>query len=198
LGSVAEVRSQSPHATRPATPSPGYGPGRDDEPEIPRASARLVKHALDRLTAACGLIVTAPLMAAVALGLRSATGQVLRREERVGEGGRTIVVRSFAISDALRERSGMWRLVAGTGLSTLPQLWSVLRGEMSIIGPRPREHGRPPPPMRPGLTGLAQLEQLERWLSIAEQIELDADYARTWSLALDARIVWRTLWAVLR
>jgi lipopolysaccharide/colanic/teichoic acid biosynthesis glycosyltransferase len=195
---VAEVRSQSPRATRPDPPGPAYGPGTGDEPELPRPSSRFVKHALDRLTAAGGLIVTAPLLALVALALRSATGQVLRREERVGEGGRTILVRSFAITDALRERSRVWRLIAGTGLSTLPQLWSVLRGEMSIIGPRPREHGYPPPPMRPGLTGLAQLEQLQRWLSIAEQIELDQQYARTWSLALDARIVWRTLWFVLR
>jgi lipopolysaccharide/colanic/teichoic acid biosynthesis glycosyltransferase len=52
--------------------------------------------------------------------------------------------------------------------------------------------------MRPGLTGLAQLEQLGRWLSIAEQIELDQQYMRTWSLTLDAKIVWRTLWFVLR
>jgi lipopolysaccharide/colanic/teichoic acid biosynthesis glycosyltransferase len=88
--------------------------------------------------------------------------------------------------------------VSGTGLTALPQLWSVVRGEMSIIGPRPRETAFDPPPMRPGLTGLAQLEQLERWLSIAQQIELDAEYARTWSLALDARIVWRTMWCVLR
>jgi lipopolysaccharide/colanic/teichoic acid biosynthesis glycosyltransferase len=194
---VAEVRSKSLRAA-PAAPPPAYGPGAGDEPELPRPGTRFIKHALDRLTAAGGLIVTAPLLAIVALSLRSATGHVLRRDERVGEGGRTILVRSFAITDALRERSRMWRLVAGTGLTTLPQLWSVLRGEMSIIGPRPREHGYPPPPMRPGLTGLAQLEQLQRWLSIAEQIELDLQYARTWSLALDARIIWRTLWFVLR
>ena len=55
-----------------------------------------------------------------------------------------------------------------------------------------------PPPVRPGLTGLAQLAQLERWVSVAEQLELDHEYARTWSLALDARIVWRTMWCVLR
>jgi lipopolysaccharide/colanic/teichoic acid biosynthesis glycosyltransferase len=195
---VAEVRSESLRTGRPAAPPPAYGPGSGDEPPIPRPASRLVKHGLDRVTAACALIVTSPLMAIVALGLRSATGRVLRREERVGEGGRTIVVRSFAISDVLRERSRVWRLVAGSGMGTLPQLWSVLRGEMSIIGPRPREHGDPPPPMRPGLTGLAQLEQLDRWLPITEQIELDREYARTWSLALDARIVWRTLWFVLR
>jgi lipopolysaccharide/colanic/teichoic acid biosynthesis glycosyltransferase len=191
---VAEVRSESPRTARPAASPPASGP----EPPGPRPAARLVKHGLDRVAAACGLIVTAPLMALVALGLRSATGRVLRREERVGEGGRTIVVRSFAITDALRERSRVWRLAAGSGVGTLPQLWSVLRGELSIIGPRPREPGDPPPPMRPGLTGLAQLEQLDRWLSLTEQVELDREYARTWSLALDARILWRTLWYVLR
>jgi lipopolysaccharide/colanic/teichoic acid biosynthesis glycosyltransferase len=196
---MAEVRSQSPHAARRTSrTSPAYGPGAADLPPGPRPGARLVKHAIDRITAACGLIVTAPLLVAVALGLSRAGGPVLRREERLGEHGRHIVVRSFAITDELRRRSAIWRMVAGSGLGTLPQLWSVLRGEMSIIGPRPREQGHPPPPMRPGLTGLAQLEQLERWLSIAEQMELDAQYVRNWSLSLDAKIVWRTMWFVVR
>jgi lipopolysaccharide/colanic/teichoic acid biosynthesis glycosyltransferase len=159
----------------------------------------VVKHVIDRIVAACGLLVTAPLFAAVALGLRyRGGGPVLRREERLGEGGRIVLIRSFAVTDAMCRRSRAWRLVAHTGLTALPQLWSVLRGEMSVIGPRPRETGFDPPPMRPGLTGLAQLEQLERWLSIAEQVELDNEYARTWSLRLDARIVWRTMWCVLR
>jgi putative colanic acid biosynthesis UDP-glucose lipid carrier transferase len=159
----------------------------------------VVKHIVDRIVAACGLLVTAPLFAAVALGLRyRGTGPVLRRDERLGEDGRIVMIRSFAVTDEMCRRSRVWRLVAHAGLTALPQLWSVLRGEMSVIGPRPRETGFDPPPMRPGLTGLAQLEQLERWLSIAEQIELDNEYARTWSLGLDARIVWRTMWCVLR
>jgi lipopolysaccharide/colanic/teichoic acid biosynthesis glycosyltransferase len=195
---MAEVRSQRQHAAPGASASPAYGPGAGDERRGPSPGARRLKHAIDRLTAACGLFVTAPLLAAVALGLRHATGNVLRREERVGENGRAIVLRSFAITDELRRSSRVWRMVAGSGLGTLPQLWSVVRGEMSIIGPRPREPEHPPPPMRPGLTGLAQLEQLERWLSIAEQLELDQEYARTWSPALDAKIVWRTMWLVLR
>jgi lipopolysaccharide/colanic/teichoic acid biosynthesis glycosyltransferase len=153
---------------------------------------------LDRFVAACGLLVTAPLLAAVALGLKRTTGRVLRSETRIGEGGRELVVRSFAITDDLRRRSRLWQTIAGTGVSALPQLWSVLRGELSIIGPRPRDPGLHPPPMRPGLTGLAQLEQLQRWLSMSEQLECDEDYARAWSLKLDARIVWRTLWNVLR
>jgi lipopolysaccharide/colanic/teichoic acid biosynthesis glycosyltransferase len=118
--------------------------------------------------------------------------------ERVGEAGKVIVVRSFAVTDPMCSRSRAWRLVRGTGVTVLPQLWSVVRGDMSIIGPRPREAGSRPPLVRPGITGLAQLAQLERWLSVAEQLEIDDEYARTWSLALDARIVWRTMWCVLR
>jgi lipopolysaccharide/colanic/teichoic acid biosynthesis glycosyltransferase len=191
---MAEVRSESRQASTPSA----YGPGSPAEPPRSRAAALFLKHALDRLVAACGLIVTAPLFAGVALGLRRASGQVLRREERIGEDGREIVVRSFAITDDLRRRSRLWRAIAGSGLTALPQLWSVLRGDLSVIGPRPRAPDLHAPPMRPGLTGLAQLEQLQRWLSISEQLELDEDYAREWSLRLDARIVWRTLWFVLR
>jgi lipopolysaccharide/colanic/teichoic acid biosynthesis glycosyltransferase len=173
------------------------GSGVDRAPRRPRA--RTVKHTFDRVSAACGLLVTLPLLATVALVLRlRGSGAVLRRVERVGEGGKVIVVRSFAVTDPMCSRSRAWRLVRGTGVTVLPQLWSVVRGDMSIIGPRPREAGIKPPPVRPGITGLAQLAQLERWLPVAEQLELDDEYARTWSLALDARIVWRTMWCVLR
>jgi lipopolysaccharide/colanic/teichoic acid biosynthesis glycosyltransferase len=164
-------------------------------PEPPaRPVARRVKHALDRVAAACGLLVIAPVLLGVAVALRLwGPGPVLVRRERIGERGRPLIVRSFAIPSGSRR----WRLLAATGAAALPQLWSVLRGEMSIVGPRPREPGFEPPPARPGLTGLAQLAQLDRWLSVAEQLELDDEYARTWSLGLDARIVGRTMWRVL-
>lgn len=148
-------------------------------PPVPNPRALLLKHALDRLFAVGGLLVTAPLIAGVALVLRLRGGPVLRREERIGRDGRPLVVCSFAIASA--------------SVAALPQLWSVACGRMSIVGPRPREPGFEAPPARPGLTGLAQLEQLTRWLSVAEQLELDDRYARTWSLGLDARILWRTL-----
>jgi lipopolysaccharide/colanic/teichoic acid biosynthesis glycosyltransferase len=196
---VAEVRSQSPHAEGTARSAPPLPPASTEGRRRPRVFALALKHAIDRILAACGLIVTAPLMAAVALALRYRVGgPVLRRTHRVGENGRLMMVRSFAVTDELCRRSRAWRVVAGSGLTALPQLWSVVRGDMSIIGPRPREIGFPPPPMRPGLTGLAQLEQLERWLTATEQLEFDDRYAQTWSLALDARIVWRTMWCVLR
>jgi undecaprenyl-phosphate glucose phosphotransferase len=194
---LAEVRSQTPDLERAAA-TPQLQPPPQEGPERPRRGALLVKHALDRVLAACGLIVTAPLFLGVVIALRYSGGRVLRRDQRLGENTRFIYVRSFAVTDDMVQRSRGWRIVAGSGLTALPQLWSVVRGEMSIIGPRPREIGFRPPPMRPGLTGLAQLEQLERWLAISEQLELDDEYARTWSLRLDARIVWRTMWCVLR
>jgi O-antigen biosynthesis protein WbqP len=154
-------------------------------PSRPDRRALAAKHALDRLIAAGGLIVTAPVIAAVVLALRLRGGPVLHREERIGARGKPVVVRTFALPDE-------WTWLARLGVTALPQLWSVLTGRMSIVGPRPREPGFEAPPARPGLTGLAQLEQLGRWLSVAEQLELDERYARTWSLRLDAQILWRT------
>jgi lipopolysaccharide/colanic/teichoic acid biosynthesis glycosyltransferase len=151
----------------------------------PSRRALLLKHALDRLIAAAGLLVTAPLIAGVALALRLRGGPVLRRRQRIGEGGRRFVLGTFAIPED--------GLLARLGVTALPQLWSVLTGRMSIVGPRPREPGSDPPPARPGLTGLAQLEQLERWLSVPDELALDDRYAREWSLGLDVRIMWRTL-----
>jgi lipopolysaccharide/colanic/teichoic acid biosynthesis glycosyltransferase len=157
-------------------------------PPAPDRRALLLKHAFDRVIAAGGLLVTAPVIAAVALALWLHSRRVLQREQRIGEAGRAVVVRTFAIPDA-----GRWRVLTRIGVPALPQLWSVLTGRMSIVGPRPREPGFEAPPARPGLTGVAQLEQLDRWLSVSEQLELDERYARTWSLALDVRILAQTV-----
>jgi lipopolysaccharide/colanic/teichoic acid biosynthesis glycosyltransferase len=168
-------------------------------PEPPaRSPARLLKHGLDRLAAACGLLVAAPLLLGVAVALRRrGDGPVLEREPRIGEGGRVFTLVRFALDRRLRHEP-RWRLVAGLGLAALPQLWNVLRGDMSLVGPRPRRLGDGTPGARPGLTGLAQVEQLTRQLSFSEVLELDARYAATWSLGLDARILARTLVGVLR
>jgi lipopolysaccharide/colanic/teichoic acid biosynthesis glycosyltransferase len=172
--------------TAAAPPPPPPPPSQDRR-------ALVVKHVLDRLVAAGGLLVTSPVIALTALALRVwGPGPVIAREDRIGADGRPLVVRTFAITDAMCDSRG-WALLARLGVTTLPQLWSVLAGQMSIVGPRPREPGFEAPPMRPGLTGLAQLEQFGRWLSVAEQLELDDRYARTWSLGLDARILWRTV-----
>jgi len=178
-----------------AKPAAGVPPRHPSAPPPrPSRGALLVKHGLDKLAAVFALVVIAPVFLTVALGLRLQSGRVFVRDERTGENGRPVIVRSFALP--LDTPAG--RTLARVGIGALPQLWSLFNGEMSVVGPRPRERGFEPPPARPGLTGLAQLAQLDRWLSVAEQLELDERYARTWSLGLDARIVWRTVRSVLR
>jgi lipopolysaccharide/colanic/teichoic acid biosynthesis glycosyltransferase len=145
-----------------------------------RSPRRLCKHAADRVMAASGLLLAAPLIAVVAVALRLRRRRpALGHAVRLGEGGRPIRVLT---------------LCGGGPAAALPQLWNVLRGELSLVGPRPREVGLAAPPARPGLTGLAQLEAL----TLADQLELDDRYARTWSLFGDARIVARTLWRAVR
>jgi lipopolysaccharide/colanic/teichoic acid biosynthesis glycosyltransferase len=138
---------------------------------IRAATVRLgSKYSIDRVAAVSGLLVTAPLIAATAFALRIAGQQpVLRRTELLGQGGRVVTVLGFAITGESRA----WR-----------------------AGPRPRTIDFPAPHARPGLTGLAQLEQLRRPISAGERLELDDEYARSWSLALDLRIVARTMWRV--
>jgi lipopolysaccharide/colanic/teichoic acid biosynthesis glycosyltransferase len=184
--------SEGLEATRPAA---GVTPPRASAPPPrPSRGALLIKYSFDKLAAAFAIVVIAPVFLTVALGLRLQSGRIFLREERLGENGRPVVVRSFALP--LDTPAG--RTLARVGIGALPQLWSLLKGEMSVVGPRPRDAGFEPPPARPGLTGLAQLAQLERWLSVAEQLELDDRYARTWSLGLDARIIGRTVRGVLR
>ena len=171
-------------------------------PEAGRPSAdtggRALKYVLDRVIAVLALLLTAPIVLALALALLTTrTRPLLRRDRLVGERGRTVILRSFAIG-AERLRTRRWRLVVASGAAALPQLWSVVRGELSIVGPRPRELGLEPPPVRPGLTGLAQLRQLDGWLGLADQLQLDDEYARTWSYRLDARIAWSTVLRSLR
>ena len=147
---------------------------------------------------AIALLFTAPILLLLALVLLAArTRSLLDVEYRLGENGRMVALRSFAISaELLRKRR--WRLVVMSGAAGLPQLWSVVRGELSLVGPRPRELGLEPPPARPRPHGPAQLAQLDGWLALADQLQLDDEYARTWSLGLDIRIAGRTILRTLR
>jgi lipopolysaccharide/colanic/teichoic acid biosynthesis glycosyltransferase len=81
------------------------------------------------------------------------------------------------------------RVLAGSGLVVLPQLFSLVRGDLSLVGPRPRYPGEGRPPARPGMAGLAQLEQATRVLDRDAVFALDAEYAERWSLGLDLRLV---------
>lgn len=162
-------------------------------PALPRRRGRWLKYAIDRVLAAIGIVVTAPLFVLVALLLLAhGVRAVLRVQHRIGDRG-AFPLASFAIPPELEDR-WVGRLVKASGLVALPQVFNVLRGDLSLIGPRPRFAGEPPTPVRPGMLGLAQAAQATRVLGRDEVFALDAVYAQEWSLRLDARLLAGGMW----
>ncbi len=159
----------------------------------------LLKAAFDSSVAAVLLVVLAPLMAALAVAVRlSTSGPVLRREPMVGAGGRHFDMLRF---EAPRADGWMRRYC----LDELPQLLNVLRGDMSLVGPRPLlpadaavdcEDADRRLRARPGLTGLGQVSGFAR-RSDEDALHLDLRYIDNWSLTLDLAILWRTWRAVV-
>jgi lipopolysaccharide/colanic/teichoic acid biosynthesis glycosyltransferase len=178
------------------------------------------KRALDVAVAAAGLAVAAPVLGVAALLIRLEThGHPIYRQRRVGLDGesfdlyklRTMVSGAETLGAGLAVDAGDARitrlgaLLRRTSLDELPNLVNVLRGEMSVVGPRPtvqvqvdryteRQRGRLG--VRPGLTGWAQIHGRAS-LPWHERIELDLWYVEHASLRLDLRILWRTLRMVL-
>jgi lipopolysaccharide/colanic/teichoic acid biosynthesis glycosyltransferase len=179
---------------------------------------RRVKRALDVAGAATALGLAWPAMAAAALAIRATMGApVLFRHRRPGLGGapftlyklRTMTEGFAADGSPLPDAQRLTRLghaLRAASLDELPQLFNVLRGDMSLVGPRPllteylprysprqaRRHE-----VRPGITGLAQVRG-RNLLAWDEKLELDVQYVEGWSLGLDARILAATVLQVLR
>ena len=174
-----------------------------------------MRRLIDVAAAGLASVVLSPVMALVALVVRTRLGRpVLFWQRRVGLEGREFDIVKFRTMrpeswpgepDADRD-TAVGRLLRGTSMDELPQLWNVLRGDMSIIGPRPtlpeqvahyspRQHGRHA--VRPGLTGWAQVNGRNS-ITWPERIELDLWYIENRSLALDARIIARTVLRLVR
>jgi lipopolysaccharide/colanic/teichoic acid biosynthesis glycosyltransferase len=172
------------------------------------------KRALDILFSFASLVITAPLMALLAVLIRlDSEGPVLFRQTRVGRDGKAfelVKLRTMYDGDGIRA-TRVGRFLRPMGLDELPQFWNVLLGHMSVVGPRPeRPHlvaeyeskllgysGRHA--VRPGITGWAQIHGLRGGAgSIAERLRFDLDYVRTWNPARDLQILARTLTAVWR
>ena len=198
---------------------------------VPRSGWRtLAKRAIDITVAVLGLLLTLPLLVATAVAVKlTSRGPVFFRQVRVGKDGtsfrlykfRTMVVDAETRLSALRERneaSGplfkmaddprvtrIGRFLRRTSIDELPQLWNVLHGEMSIVGPRPalpteseswepalRERLR----VKPGITGMWQVSG-RSGTSFDEYARLDLLYVHNWSLQSDMTILAQTVPAVL-
>jgi lipopolysaccharide/colanic/teichoic acid biosynthesis glycosyltransferase len=180
-----------------------------------------VKRALDVAASAIGLMLAAPVFAGAAVAIRLETpGPVILRQTRVGKDGRDFTMFKFRtmVVDAHTTGAGwltaeddpritrVGAILRKTALDELPQLVNVLRGDMSIVGPRPtlryqveqytpRQRRRLE--VRPGLTGWAQVRG-RNLLTWPERIELDVWYVEHRSLWLDAKILARTVPVLLR
>ena len=182
-----------------------------------RAAYLRVKRAVDVLVAGAGLLVTAPVMGAVAVAVRRDLGTpVLFRQQRPGLGGRPFELVKFRTMRSLGPDDGVatdaerltpfGRWLRSTSLDELPTLWNVFRGDMSLVGPRPllveyldrytpeqsRRHE-----VRPGVTGLAQVRGRNA-LSWSEKFAADVEYVDRLGPVLDARVVLATLRMVAR
>ena len=176
-----------------------------------------VKRALDVIAASIGLLILSPVLGVIALIILIRLGRpILFRQLRPGVDGRLFAIVKFRSMDDARDVSGhlksdehrisgLGAVLRRTSLDELPELWNILRGDMSIVGPRPllpeylplydsrqsRRHD-----VRPGLTGWAQVNGRNQ-LSWKTKFELDVWYVEHWSLGLDLRIVLRTFAEIL-
>ena len=174
-----------------------------------------MNRALDVAGAALGLALASPLLAAAAAAIKLEDGgPVLYRQTRVGKDGadfellklRTMVVGAetqgagFAVNRGDARITRVGRVLRAASLDELPQLWNVVRGDMSLIGPRPTlryqverytERQRRRLEVRPGITGWAQIHGRAA-LPWAERIELDVWYVEHRSPRVDLKILLRT------
>jgi lipopolysaccharide/colanic/teichoic acid biosynthesis glycosyltransferase len=184
---------------------------------LPRVG-RIFKKAFDSLAAAAVLALSAPLLVPIAIALRRSTGATaILRQTRAGLGGRSFTMYKLRTMTEARDEFGnllpdshrltsLGRIVRAASLDELPQLCNVLKGDMSLVGPRPllpkylprytavqrRRHE-----VKPGITGWAQVNG-RNGLTWERKFELDVWYVDHWSLWLDAKILWRTLQEVIR
>jgi Undecaprenyl-phosphate glucose phosphotransferase len=179
------------------------------------------KRIFDVVSSSLALLIAGPVMALIALGIRLETrGAVIFVQERMGIDGRvfrmfkfrTMIHNAEEISgpvwtepnDPRRTRFGMF--LRRFSFDELPQLWNVLRGDMSLVGPRPErpffiENFRREIPgymlrhkVKAGLTGWAQIHGLRGSTSMHDRVEHDLYYIRNWSMSLDMQILVMTLW----
>jgi exopolysaccharide biosynthesis polyprenyl glycosylphosphotransferase len=193
-----------------------------------------VKHVLDRVGAGLLLAMLAPLMLALAVAVRaSSPGPVLFRQQRIGRDGRQFDLLKFRTMEAASPEAGdmdnVIRLASDLGpggvegpdrrtrigsfmrrtsLDELPQLWNVVSGDMSLVGPRPErpefvdlfgsrisrydDRHR----VKSGITGWAQVNGLRGRTSLRDRVEWDNYYIENWSLSLDVKILVLTLGAI--
>lgn len=183
----------------------------------------IVKRAIDIVFSAAALLVLGPLMLAIAVVIRlTSPGKAIFRQERIGRAGKRFQIYKFRSmrADAEENVGHVWakpddarqtslgKFLRRWSLDELPQFLNVLKGDMSLVGPRPEMSGLIPTfseciphylarqRVKAGMTGWAQVNGLRGNTSLEERISYDRYYIENWSLGLDIKIILKTLWAI--
>ncbi|WP_028595316.1 undecaprenyl-phosphate glucose phosphotransferase [Paenibacillus assamensis] len=184
-------------------------------------SNRIFKRCFDILFAVAAIVLTLPVMAVIALGIKlTSRGPIIFKQERVGLNRRNFNMYKFRSMrvDTVHTADTQWTtendprktkfgsFLRKSSLDELPQFFNVLFGHMSVVGPRPErpyfvEQFKEEIPkymvkhhVRPGITGWAQSNGLRGDTSIEERIRHDIFYIENWSLLFDIKIIWKTIW----
>lgn len=179
----------------------------------------LTKRVIDIIGSLFGIIITSPIMLVIAVLVKlTSKGPIIFKQERVGLHNKPFYMykfRSMEIQEAKEEKkawtvkndprvTGIGKFLRRTSLDELPQLFNILKGDMSLVGPRPErphfvEKFKEEIPrymvkhqVRPGLTGWAQVNGLRGDTSILKRIEYDIYYIENWTLGLDIKIIFMT------
>jgi lipopolysaccharide/colanic/teichoic acid biosynthesis glycosyltransferase len=178
---------------------------------------RAVKRGIDLIAATLGLLILSPAIALCAIAIYARMGRpIFFRQTRPGlheQPFRLVKFRTMRESDQARASmlpdrmrlTPLGRFLRRTSLDEVPTLWNVVRGDMSLVGPRPllrrylpfftdRERARFT--VRPGITGLAQISG-RNLMSWGDRLAADISYVETWSLSLDVRIIFSTVVQVI-
>lgn len=176
-----------------------------------------IKRVLDFIIALIGLIVASPILLVVALLVRLKLGSpILFRQQRVGFDGEIFEMVKFRTMKDATDSQGnplpdeerltsFGNFLRKSSLDELPELWNVLKGDMSLVGPRPllveylplySEEQMKRHDVRPGITGYAQVNGRNN-ISWSKKFELDVYYVKHYSLGLDLKILWQTVAKVL-
>ena len=184
-----------------------------------------IKRLIDLFGSLLGLIITSPILVIIAILIKlTSEGPIFFKQERLGKDGkvfkiikfRTMVVNAEKIGDGIKVKSEndnritkIGRLLRATSLDELPQLWNVLKGDMSLVGPRPpvtyhpykyeeyNDFQRKRFFMKPGMTGLAQVT-VRNSVSWDDRILIDIEYIDKFNIWLDIKILFKTLQKIFK
>ena len=191
------------------------------DPSVDQTSSNIyrqyIKRPLDFILSLVALIILSPILLVIALSVRAKLGSpVIFKQQRPGKDEKLFALYKFRTMTDERDKNGnllpdnarstsFGNMLRKTSLDELPELYNILKGDMSIVGPRPlmveylpyySEEERRRHAVRPGLTGLAQVRG-RNYLSWEDRFRLDNEYVNKCSFVLDCRIVWATILTVL-